>query len=69
MVKTDMECAIAWYSHQINKWDALAMDAQNKGLAGHSAYAYKQKGIWEELQNRMKTEMSLCIGDEKIQDT
>ena len=61
LVKTDMQCAVSWYSHQMCRWQALADQAEEKCSLGHKAYAYKQKGIWEQLKERMEKEMSVCM--------
>ena len=54
LVDTDFDCAIAWYSHQIRKWEGYAEKAKENGSHGTVAYAYKQAHVWGQLQLRIK---------------
>jgi hypothetical protein len=54
LIPNEMDWTVRYFQHQAEKWGERADSAKEKSLRGHSAYALKQKWIWEQFASRAK---------------
>jgi hypothetical protein len=54
LIPNEMDWTVRYFQHQAGKWGERADSAEAKSLLGHSAYALKQKWMWEQFASRAK---------------